>query len=70
LRRDGWSLRAPDGALAPVAPATLTATLRARAVGEPLHVVAEDALPYATLVDALDRTRAAGVHDVLFRGEY
>ncbi|HEX9105127.1 MAG TPA: biopolymer transporter ExbD, partial [Polyangia bacterium] len=50
VARDGWSLRAPDGAALAATRATLPALLRARAVAEPLVVRAGDAVAYATVV--------------------
>jgi biopolymer transport protein ExbD len=69
LDPDGWTLRAPDGVRAAARPDELAAMLRARAVPEPLLVRAADGVPYATLVDALDRVRAAGVRVVSVSGE-
>src|SRR5262245_49900639 len=69
VARDGLTLQSPDGAAAVVPPAGLTAALRAHAVVEPLLVRAVDDLPYATLVDALDRVRAAGIDTISVSGD-
>jgi biopolymer transport protein ExbD len=65
---DRWTLERGDTAL-PVAATTLAATLRAQEVVESLAVRADDAVPYAMLIGALDRVRDAGVRTVAVRGE-
>jgi biopolymer transport protein ExbD len=66
--RDGWTLRAPDGAGLAATRATLTTLLRARAVGDPLTVRAQDGVAYATVVEALDGARSAGIRVVALTG--
>jgi biopolymer transport protein ExbD len=69
VARDGWSLRAPDGATLAAAHETLAELLRAHAVAEPLVVRASDDVSYATLVDALDVARAAGIRTISLAGD-
>jgi biopolymer transport protein ExbD len=68
IARDAWTLRAPDGAMRAAAHETLTGLLRAHAVAEPLVVRASDGVAYATVVDALDLARAAGIKTVSLAG--
>lgn len=69
VARDGWSLRAPDGAALAATHATLTNLLRAHSVGEPLVIRASDGVAYATVVDALDGARAAGIRVISLAGD-
>lgn len=69
VARDGWSLRAPDGGSLAATRATLPALLRAHAVGDPLVVRAADGVAYATVVDALDRARSAGIRVISLTGD-
>jgi biopolymer transport protein ExbD len=69
LARDGWTLRAAGGAALPAAHTTLASLLRAHAVAEPLVVRSADDVPYATVVDALDLARSAGIETVALDGE-
>lgn len=65
---DSWTLRGPDGAMLAAAHGTLAGLLRAHAVAEPLVVRASDGVAYATVVDALDLARAAGIKTVSLTG--
>lgn len=69
VARDGWMLRAPDGASLAVTRATLATALRAHAVVDPLVVRATDGVAYATVIDALDRARAAGIRVISLAGD-
>jgi biopolymer transport protein TolR len=69
VARDGWSLRAPDGAATVATRATLPSLLHEHAVGEPLIVRAADGVAYANVVDALDRARAAGIRVISLSGD-
>lgn len=69
VARDGWTLRAPDGAALMATRATLATLLRAHAVADPLVVRAADGVAYATVVDALDRARSAGIRVISLAGE-
>jgi biopolymer transport protein ExbD len=66
---DGWTLRAPGGATSAAAHTTLAALLRANAVAEPLVVRATDKVSYATVIDALDVVRAAGIKTISLSGD-
>jgi biopolymer transport protein TolR len=68
LGREGWTLRGAGVAL-PATRATLAALLREHAVGEPLVVHASDGVAYATVVDAIDLTRTAGIRTVALDGD-
>jgi biopolymer transport protein ExbD len=48
---------------------TLATLLRAHAVLEPLVVRAGDGVAYATVVDALDRARSAGIRIISLTGD-
>jgi biopolymer transport protein ExbD len=69
VARDGWSLRAPDGATLEATRATLPTLLRAHAVAEPLIVRAADGVAYATVVSALDGARSAGIRVISLTGD-
>lgn len=69
VARDGWTLQARGGASLPATRATLASLLREHAVGEPLVVRAGDGVAYATVVDALDVSRAAGIHTIALSGD-
>ena len=66
IARDGWTLRSRDGAALAATRATLGSLLRAHAVADPLIVHAGDDVAYATVVDAVDRARTAGIVTVAF----
>ena len=66
LARDGWTLRSRAGEALAATRATLPSLLRAHAVAEPLVVHAADDVAYATVVDAVDRARTAGIVTVAF----
>lgn len=66
IARDGWTLRSRDGTALVATRATLASLLRAHAVADPLIVHAGDDVAYATVVDAVDRARTAGIVTVAF----
>jgi biopolymer transport protein TolR len=68
LARDGWTLRAPDGARLAATRATLPSLLRVHAVAEPLRVRAADGVAYATVIDAIDGARSADIRVVSLGG--
>jgi biopolymer transport protein ExbD len=68
VARDEWTLRAPDGGMHATGHGTLASLLRGNAVGDPLVVRATDDVAYATVVDALDLARAAGIKTVSLAG--
>jgi biopolymer transport protein TolR len=68
LGREGWTLQG-QGATLPATRATLAALLREHAVVEPLVVHASDGVAYATVVDALDVSRSAGIGTIALRGD-
>jgi biopolymer transport protein TolR len=68
LGREAWTLRG-EGVALPATRATLAALLREHAVGEPLVVHASDGVAYATVVDAIDLTRTAGIRTVALDGD-
>jgi len=69
VARDGWTLLAPDGSSLPAARVTLATLLRTRGVAESLIVRADDGVAYASVVDAVDRARGAGVRNVSVSGQ-
>jgi biopolymer transport protein ExbD len=69
LTRDAWTLRAPDGATLAAERGTLASLLRGHGVHEPLQLRAADGVAYATLVEALDAARSAGIRAVSVRGD-